>query len=437
MAPHPSFGQRLGARYGTRRPSYASPMEPRESPTTSAYEHVSMPGVSQNRRLRVLVIGVSWPLETFIERLLTGLAAGDNDLTLLRLGPKSSRPSADWLDRNRIEWLDEATATIRSVASESFRNPAHAWSFVTRQLRGRLGRSQDAASIVRAGDWDVIYAPWINALTDHPELFSGATPVVTSCRGALVSIAPWDPSRPEQGPSLARAFKTSVLVHCVSDAIVLDAIEMGLDPAKAQVIRPAVDPAAFRPSQDRISTTGLLRVIGVGTLNWRKDYETALVAVQRAVEQGVDVQLDLVGDGPDRQHLAFTIQDLGLTDRVRLLGRRTATAVAELLEEADVFLHTSSSEGISNAVLEAMATAMPVITTDSGGMREAVRDGVDGFVLEVRDTDGIASALVELAEDPCLRSRMGSAARQRIVDDFQLTEQVRSFADLLNEAAGR
>ena len=178
-------------------------------------------------------------------------------------------------------------------------------------------------------------------------------------------------------------------------------------------------------------------MIGVGTLIWGKDYEHALVAIRKGIDAGADLRLDLVGDGTDRQHLQFAIDDLGLGDRVRLLGRRPPAEVAALLQGADVFLHTSCSEGISNAVLEAMATGLPVVTTDVGGMAEAVRDGIDGYLVPVRDSDATAAALVRLAGDPELRAQMGAAGRERVMTDYRLDDQITAFVALLHEAAGR
>lgn len=390
---------------------------------------------SPNPTLRVLVLGVSWPLETFVERLVVGLADAGVELTLASMS-SLVRPPRDWTARHRIRWVDDAVPrTSRSVARVAARRARGSVAQALRPariLRGN-GRSREA---LLSEPWDVVYVPWLSVLVDHPDLLAMAAPLVTSCRGTLVTIAPWDPSRLGFREALADLFAASALVHCVSDAIVSDAIELDMAPAKARVIRPAVDPASFRPRTVG-GADGPINVIGVGTLNWTKDYERALVAIRGAVDAGADLRFDLIGDGPDRPHLRFTIDDLGLGDRVRLLGRRFPPEVAEALQRADIFLHTSCSEGISNAVLEAMATGLPVVTTDAGGMREAVRGGVDGFVVPVRGTDAIAAALTLLAADPELRARMGESGRQRIEERFRLDQQVLDFVALLHEAAGR
>lgn len=284
---------------------------------------------------------------------------------------------------------------------------------------------------------DVIYVPWLNALMSEPGLFCLDAPVVTSCRGALVTIAPWDPNRLEYRGELAKVFDRSTLVHCVSEDILNEATDLGLHPSKGRVIHPAVSPSMFQPAARAVHQDGPIRVVGVGSLIWRKDYEHALVALRQAIDAGADITFEVVGDGQDAQHLRYTIDDLDLGHRVSLIGRLPPDGVAAALQRADVFLHSSSAEGVSNAVLEAMATGLAVVTTDAGGMSEAVRDGVDGYVVPVRGVTEMAEALVRLAGDQELRDRMGSAGRKRVRDDFRLDQQVAAFAALLHEAAGR
>lgn len=437
----------------TRSYSYHQPRQHRSSGTRLGYGPESRMRQSGNRQptprsvrsvtasagskaLRVLVIGVGWPMETFIEHLVTGLAASGVDLTVATVG-SPAKPPEEWLDCQEIRWSnDGAQWSARGIAR----------SVVTRQGPGRTvlpsagGLLRNGARRRRElveGPFDVVYAPWLNTLVDHPDILETRTPLVTSCRGTLVTIAPLDPSRVGHSQALARAFEHAARVHCVSDAIVGDAVGLGLDPRKVAVIRPAVDPAVFVPGDRPRPPEPTVRVLSVGGLTWTKDYESAIVAVHRAFRHGPELLLDIVGEGPDRQHLQFVIDDLGLGAKVRLLGRLSPSEIAHRLRTADVFLHTSSSEGISNAVLEAMASAVPVITTDAGGMTEAVRDGVDGLVVPVRDPGATSRALVRLAADEKLRSRLGAAGRARVLAEFRLDQQVAAFGALLHEAAGR
>jgi glycosyltransferase involved in cell wall biosynthesis len=152
------------------------------------------------------------------------------------------------------------------------------------------------------------------------------------------------------------------------------------------------------------------------------------------VDEGLHATFDICGDGPDRQALEFTADDLGVSQRVRLRGKLSTAECRDVLRDADVFVLSSVAEGISNAVLEAMACGVPVVCTECGGMREAVRDGVEGYLVPPRDPDAMAARLRQLAEDEPLRRRMGAAARQRVLDGFTLRGQVEALRGLYASA---
>ena len=107
------------------------------------------------------------------------------------------------------------------------------------------------------------------------------------------------------------------------------------------------------------------------------------------------------------------------------------------LQQADLFLFASLSEGISNAVLEAMACGLPIVTTDCGGMREAVTDGQEGFLTPPRDKSAMAQAVKRIWNSPELKSQMGQAARQRIISSFTLDRQAQDFVALCKHVLER
>jgi glycosyltransferase involved in cell wall biosynthesis len=135
-----------------------------------------------------------------------------------------------------------------------------------------------------------------------------------------------------------------------------------------------------------------------------------------------DVEVVIVGDGPEATSLERRARALGLVGTVRFAGRKED--VAAELAGWDLYMVTSTFEGgVSMAVLEAMSATVPVVTTAAGGVEEAVRDGETGFVVN-RDQSrsAIAAALAEraalLLDDPELRARMGAAAAQRVRERF-------------------
>jgi sugar transferase (PEP-CTERM/EpsH1 system associated) len=186
--------------------------------------------------------------------------------------------------------------------------------------------------------------------------------------------------------------------------------------------RPCLLPAGFLPE-------GGLVIGSVGRLVEVKDQRTLLQALgtlferQPALRQ--EVRLVLVGDGPLRGDLAQQAAQLGIADQLWLAGDRDD--VADLLREMDVFVLPSLAEGISNTVLEAMASGLPVLATATGGNPELVEDGVNGRLFAVGDADALAEQLAELIADPARRRAMGERSRQRVDTQFNWSRAVEEY----------
>lgn len=396
-----------------------------------------------NAQPRVLLIRLKWPPETFMLRLVNGLADRGIHMTLA----VHERPSPGWPVHPNVEyvwtppWSDSGARSLgqtgRALLDAARRSPS--------QTRRLLGQSRQASSpsgaaamlhryLPYAGRrWDVVYFPWNTmAIAYRPLLERG--PSVISCRGTQINVTPHNPERAAIRDGLADTFRRASAVHCVSAAIRDEATQYGLEPDKAVVIHPAVDPDVFRPAA-HMPSGGPLRVVTTGGLLWGKGYEYALLAIRALLDRGVAVRFDVIGGGEERQRLLYTIHDLGLQDHVIAHGPLPPEGVLRLLQAADVFLLTSLSEGLSNAVLEAMACGLPVITTAVGGMPEAISDGAEGFLVPARDPRATADALQRLAAQPGLRREMGAAGRRRIIRDFALANQIDAYAELFRGVA--
>jgi sugar transferase (PEP-CTERM/EpsH1 system associated) len=185
--------------------------------------------------------------------------------------------------------------------------------------------------------------------------------------------------------------------------------------------RPQVGPAGF--------LTGATCVIGsVGRMVAVKDYPTLVRAFIQACNTGeaaAGLRLLLVGDGPARQACQAMLAQAGLTSRVWLAGNRDDTA--ELMRAMDVFVLPSLGEGISNTILEAMSTGLPVIATAVGGNPELVSAGETGVLFKPGASEDLARALLDYAADPARIAREGRAARARVERDFSLERMVAGY----------
>lgn len=393
--------------------------------------------MDKNRALLVLIVGYGGGEITFLNRLVKGLADAGHQVTVT--SPKNTNPLL--LKHPHVHKL-------KTPAWEGFilwRLFSIVGMFLTRFSFRRLGWlvkqvGQGTGARERwvvlnrylpflKGHWDVIYFPWNSAAIGYQGLYQLGIPVVVSCRGSQINIRPHLPGQEDYVAGLKKTLKQAAAVHCVSSDIEREALAYGLELHKSSVVRPAVDPDVFRPPEQRRQNKRFT-LVTTGSLIWTKGYEYLLLAFKELVSQGVDAELHILGQGYMEQAIRFTLDDMGLGGRVHLQGRVTPDEVLAFLQQADAFVLSSLSEGISNAVLEAMSCGLPVVTTDCGGMREAVTDGVEGFVVSLRNPEAMAAAVKKLADDPDLRARMGAAGRKRILKDFCLDDQLAAFEDL-------
>jgi glycosyltransferase involved in cell wall biosynthesis len=221
-------------------------------------------------------------------------------------------------------------------------------------------------------------------------------------------------------------------VICVSDALRRLLIERGYPAERLITIRSGIElPGGRRGTLTdagtpgpRARSSGPARLGTVARLVPVKDIDLLLevAALLRRTHPGVEVVI--VGDGPEAARLEDRARAMGLAEVARFTGRRED--VAAQLAGWDVYLVTSTFEGgVSMSVLEAMASAVPVVTTSAGGVEEAVKDGETGFVVSrAQGRDALAAALAEraalLLDNQEVRARMGPAGARRVRDHFSI-----------------
>jgi sugar transferase (PEP-CTERM/EpsH1 system associated) len=195
--------------------------------------------------------------------------------------------------------------------------------------------------------------------------------------------------------------------------------------------RPELAPVGFGGSDQRLIGT-------VGRLAEVKDQATLLKATRLLLEQRptlrTRVRVVIVGDGPLRAALQRQVEESGLADVVWLTGDRDD--VPALLQMMDVFVLPSLAEGISNTVLEAMASGLPIVATDTGGNPELVEPAVNGYLFPVGDAQALAAMLGKLIDDDALVRAMGAAARTRVEQRFDWQRTVEQYLGVYDEALG-
>jgi sugar transferase (PEP-CTERM/EpsH1 system associated) len=196
-----------------------------------------------------------------------------------------------------------------------------------------------------------------------------------------------------------------------------------------------VDTERFQPGKPAESTGTVVRIGTVGRLDPVKNQAAILRALRTILDRrpGLDatLRLTVVGDGPERGALQSLAGELGLLRHVEFTGRRDDTA--SLLRTFDVFVLPSLNEGISNTILEAMASGVPVLAARVGGNPELVVHGETGLLYEPDAADGLVRGLLRLLDEPGLRQACGAAARRRAQDSFSLDAMVQRYLDIYDE----
>jgi glycosyltransferase involved in cell wall biosynthesis len=176
-------------------------------------------------------------------------------------------------------------------------------------------------------------------------------------------------------------------------------------------------------------------VIGtVGNLTPKKDQDCLLRAFRTVLDRMPEARLVIVGGGVLERHLRRKAVELGIERETTFTGSRSD--VEALLPGFDVFAMTSRYEGLSIALVEALAAGLPAVVTPVGGVVEVVRDGQEGFYAPVGDARRVADRLLTLLQDTELRKRMGEAAIERS-HEFDMSSAVRRLEDIYEEVLSR
>lgn len=176
-------------------------------------------------------------------------------------------------------------------------------------------------------------------------------------------------------------------------------------------------------------------IAAMGRLVRQKGFDILIEAFGRCAAKHPDWSLVILGEGPQRASLETLAADLGIADRVHLVGQ--VREPAAILKGADLFVLSSRYEGFPNALVEAMACQLPVVSTDcsGGGPRDIIRDEVDGILVPPKDVTALASAMDRLMVDDEQRQRLGRRAGE-VVERFSINTVMKLWDDLLAGTAG-
>lgn len=251
-------------------------------------------------------------------------------------------------------------------------------------------------------------------------------PYIVSLRGSDV---PGHDLTLNRQHTLTRPLRRAVLRRAaaiVANSDSLAATSLAADPFPVRVIANGVDCDLFHPPESRV-TGEKFRVLFVGRVHREKN----LGVVIEQLPSLPGIELLVAGDGAQRDELAARATALGVAGRVRWLGWQQKEALPALYRSADALVNPSLYEGSPNVVLEAMASGLPTVASDTPGNRSVVRENENGLLFPLSEPTILRSALARLASDHGLVSRLGSTGRNTAISRYSWRRAAISYLEVL------
>lgn len=295
-----------------------------------------------------------------------------------------------------------------------------------RRLRGedsRVALQRSTMRMLQRHRVDVLLAQYGNtAQALLPACIEAKVPLIAHFHG----FDAFTTSVIEKEGRYAGLWRHAAGVVAVSEAMARQLVGLGADPAKLLVNPCGVDADRFVPAD---ASAAPPRFIGVGRFVEKKAPLLALLAFEQAAKLRPDARLTLIGDGPMREACLQYVRARGLGAQVSLPGALGHADVAAAMQSARGFVQHSvqassgDSEGTPVAVLEAMASALPVVATRHMGIAEVVNDASSGLLSDEFDAEAMAANIVRLIDDPALARNLGQEGRRLAIAHHRIAER--------------
>jgi glycosyltransferase involved in cell wall biosynthesis len=220
-------------------------------------------------------------------------------------------------------------------------------------------------------------------------------------------------------------------VICVSEHV-RDVIRQEMaDTCHTSVVYNGVDPERFAPADPAAH-----KILSVGNLIPTKGHDHLIRAVSAIAKEFPSLELEVIGEGCERERLVTLTQALHLENNVHFRGRQSRAQVAEAMRQCTIFALPSRYEGLGCVYLEAMSCGKPAIGCRGQGIAEIIQPGANGFLVGAGEENELASTLALLLREPARAHRAGIAARQTILEGLTLQHQAQNLVQIYRECLG-
>lgn len=295
---------------------------------------------------------------------------------------------------------------------------------------------KSALDVGRAWQADILHGHW--AIPTGPAVVAAARklgcPSVITMHGGDVYVNHEQgynfPTRWYVRPVLKHTLRSAGGLTAISDDCRMHALNAGASPDNMEIIMNGADLRRFSPGVAGITEYGKQMVFACRQLIPRKGIRFLVEAVAMLKADYPELQLVVAGDGIERESLQTLSRNLGIEDRVHLIGWVPNAALPNYFRSSIFSVIPSIEEGFGIPAAEAMGCEIPVIASDAGGLPEVVEDGVTGFVVKKADTDALASAMRRLLDDEQLRRNFGQAGRKKALAEFDWLTTARAMQSM-------
>ena len=309
------------------------------------------------------------------------------------------------------------------IAIEKYLGPCHPWDLVT---------------MLQADKPDLVHVYYGHkAVGFLPMLKEWGGPWVVSFHGVDVAK---DMDKPQHVAALKDVLNSAELVMARSDSLLERLAELGCPREKLRLNRTPIPLSHLTATLRQPPPNGEWRLVQACRLIAKKGLLTAIKAMQDVVAHYPKTKYLICGTGPQETKLREAIEAAGLSQNVQLLGWLSQEQLIAEYQRAHVFLHPSEltkdsdQEGIPNSMLEAMATGLPVVATQHGGIPEAVTSGDDGLLVPEKSPAQLAAAILDLLGNPDKLAELSANAAASVRANFEAEAQVAAMEDVYFEA---
>ena len=252
----------------------------------------------------------------------------------------------------------------------------------------------------------------------------------------------WEIRRRRRRALVGYLLRQSRLVLAISRFTEGSVLRHGVHPERLRILYPGTDPARFTPPTNGARRMGARRILTVSRIDeLYKGHDTVIRALPLVKAKCGAVEYWIAGEGRLRSYLDQLARSLGVRDDVRFLGRISDDELPALYQQADVLVQMSrearsggGAEGYGIVCLEASACARPVVAGASGGLLDAVVDGVTGMFVDPEDYGAVADTIVAVLSDEAWAARLGQAGRERVLRELTWDQMAVRARALLAEA---